>query len=204
MLHELYGTDGLDSMNAERVFVDACLAGNESAWESMVRSYNKCIFNICLRFIGNREEAEDLTQEIFVRIYRSMKSFRADSGSFQGWILRVARNLAIDYYRKMRRSQSLIGSEEMELLHLEDHTTPDPAAALEQSEACRSLIQVLLVLNPDLRKALILRDLHGMSYQQVAKITGVSEGTAKSRVFRARLHLAQAHGSTQPAARRSR
>jgi len=177
--------------DTDQILVQACLAGREDAWESMVGLYGKRIFNICLRFERNIEEAEDLAQEIFVRIYKSLRSFRYDSGSFQCWIFSVARNLAIDHYRKKRRMQPLLGSQVMETLHLEDDRTPSPSAALEHSEACRHLSQALLELSPALRKALILRDLHGMSYQQVATATGVTEGTVKSRVFRARLHLAK-------------
>jgi RNA polymerase sigma-70 factor (ECF subfamily) len=175
----------------DRILVQACLEGREDAWESMVGLYGKRIFNICLRFERNIEEAEDLTQEIFVRIYRSLKSFRYDSGSFQCWIFSIARNLAIDHYRKKGRMQPLLGSQVMETLHLEDDRTPSPSAALEHSEARRYLSQALIELSPVLRNALILRDLHGMSYQQVAMATGVTEGTVKSRVFRARLHLSK-------------
>jgi RNA polymerase sigma-70 factor (ECF subfamily) len=173
------------------MLIQACLRRDESAWEAVVQSQGRRIFNLCLRFTACREEAEDLTQEIFVRIYRSLKSFRSDSGSFQCWILSVARNLLIDHYRKMRRFQPPIGTEEMETMHLEDQTTLSPSRALEQAEAARLLTKALVELSPDLRTALILRDLEGMSYQQVAKFMGVSEGTVKSRIFRARLRLAQ-------------
>jgi len=173
----------------DTLLVQACLQGKEDAWEALVRKYGKRIFNVCLRFERNIEEAEDLMQEVFVRVYLSLRSFRSDTGSFQGWIISVARNLAIDHYRKKRRANPLLGSRELEVLHLVDDTTPSPSAALEQMEASRNLSRILVGLSSALRKALILRDLHGMSYQQVARATGVTEGTVKSRVFRARLHL---------------
>ncbi len=189
MLHEPAENMKVQLNNREQILVRACLQGDEAAWETMVQSQSKCIFNLCLRFARRRDEAEDLTQEIFVRIYRSLRSFRSDTGSFQCWVLSVARNLIIDHYRKERRYQTPIGSEEMETMHLEDHKTPSPSRAFERVEALRMLSRALGGLSPDLREAVILRDLEGMSYQQVAETTGVSEGTVKSRLFRARLRL---------------
>jgi RNA polymerase sigma-70 factor (ECF subfamily) len=155
----------------------------------MVHSHTKRIFNLCLRFTGRRDEAEDLTQETFIRIYRNLRSFRSKTGSFQSWILSVARNLVIDHYRKERRLRFPFGSEEMEGMHLEDCRTPSPSRAFEQAEASRLLSKALIALDPDLRKAVVLRDLEGLSYQEVAETTGVSEGTVKSRIFRARMRL---------------
>jgi RNA polymerase sigma-70 factor (ECF subfamily) len=191
MLHELIGNREVRLMDQDRILVQACLRVDQDAWEIMVQTHSKRILNLCLRYAGRKEEAEDLTQEIFVRIYRSLRSFRLDSGSFQCWIVRVARNLIIDHYRKERRHQTPIGSEEMENLHLEDEKTPSPSRAFERAEASRILLQALDGLSPDLREAVVLRDLEGLSYQQVAETTGVSEGTVKSRLFRARLRLAK-------------
>ena len=201
MLHELVENMKVQPNDREQILVQACLQGDEAAWETMVQSQSKRIFNLCLRFAGRRDEAEDLTQEIFVRIYRSLHSFRSDSGSFQCWVLSVARNLIIDHYRKERRYQTPIGSEEMETLQLEDHKTPSPSRAFEQDEASRMLSHALNGLSPDLREAVILRDLEGMSYQQVAETTGVSEGTVKSRLFRARLRLTKTFAGRSPLAR---
>jgi RNA polymerase sigma-70 factor (ECF subfamily) len=189
MLHELVEKMEVKPDDREQTMVRACLQGDEAAWEAMVQAQTKRIFNLCLRFAGRRDEAEDLTQEIFVRIYRSLGSFRSESGNFQCWVLSVARNLIIDHYRRERRYKTPIGSDEMEAMHLEDDRTPNPSRAFERAEASRLLSRALRGLSPDLREAVILRDLEGMSYQQVAKTTGVSEGTVKSRLFRARLRL---------------
>ncbi len=189
MTQETIERKRLQSGDLDRLLVQACLKGDERAWERMVRSHTRRIFNYCLRFTGRRDEAEDLTQEIFVRIYRNLGSFRAESGSLQSWILSVARNLIVDHYRKERRFRAWLGSEEMETMQLEDFKTLNPSRAFEQAEASRLLSLALTALSPDLREAVKLRDLEGMSYHQVAETTGVSEGTVKSRLFRARLLL---------------
>jgi RNA polymerase sigma-70 factor (ECF subfamily) len=191
MRHEAIENSEVQPMDRDRILVHACLAGDEDAWEIMVQTHSRRILNLCLHYAGRRDEAEDLTQEVFVRIYRSLRSFHLDSGSFQCWIVSIARNLIIDHYRKERRYQTPIGSEEMESLHLEDEKTPSPSRAFERAEAGWILSQALDDLSPDLREAVVLRDLEGMSYQQVAETTGVSEGTVKSRLFRARVRLAK-------------
>ncbi len=185
----------LKPVDLDRLLVQACLEGDERAWEGMVRTHTRRIYNYCLRYTGRRDEADDLTQEIFVRIYRNLSSFRADTGSLQSWILSVARNLIVDHYRKERRYRTWVGSEEMETLQVEDRQAPDPGRAFEQAEASYMVSLALTSLSPNLREAIKLRDLEGMSYQQVAETTGVSEGTVKSRLFRGRLLLARAVAS---------
>ena len=189
MIPETIETKEVALQDQDRMLVEACLRGDADAWKEMVHSHTKRIFNLCLKFTRRRDEAEDLTQEIFVRIYRNLRSFRSKTGSFQSWILSVARNLVIDHYRKQRRLRFPFGSQEMESMYLEDCKTPSPSRAFEQAEATRLLSKALITLDPVLRKAVVLRDLEGLSYQEVAASTGVSEGTVKSRIFRARLRL---------------
>ncbi len=191
MTQEMVDKKQLNPDNPDRLLVQECLRGDESAWEGLVRTHTGRIHNYCLRFTGCKDLADDLTQEIFVRIYRSLGSFRADSGSLQAWILSVAHNMIIDHYRKEKRFRSWFGSEWMETVQLIDHRTLDPSRAFELAEASRLLSRALASLSPSLREAIKLRDLDGMSYQQVAETTGVSEGTVKSRLFRARLILAK-------------
>ncbi len=191
MTQESVEKSQLPSRDSDRLLVQACLDGDESAWERLVCTYARRIFNYCLRFTPRRDEAEDMTQEIFVRIYRNLGSFRLDSGNFRLWILSLARNLVVDHYRQERRFHTWLGSEELERMQLEDQRTPDPYHAYNRLEASRRLSLALDALSPDLREAVKLRDLEGMSYQQVAETTGVSEGTVKSRLFRARVRLAK-------------
>jgi len=195
MTQEIVENTQFRSSGPDRLLVQACLNGDERAWESLVRSHTRRIFNYCLRYTGRRDEAEDITQEIFVRIYRNLGSFRAESGGLQSWILSVARNLVVDHYRKERRFRSWLGSDEMETMQVEDRKTLSPSRAYDQAEARCLLSLALAALSPDLREAVRLRDLDGMSYQQVAETTGVSEGTVKSRLFRARHCLAKAFSS---------
>jgi RNA polymerase sigma-70 factor (ECF subfamily) len=171
--------------------VERCLQGDDAAWEMVVNSYAKRIYNLSYRYTSRRDEAEDLTQEIFIRVYQNLKSFRADSGSFQSWIMKVGRNLIIDHYRRTRRYQQAAGTEEMEAMNLRDDKVPNPQRSVEQSEASLFLSEGLQALSPELKEAIILRDLEGMAYLEIAGLLGIPEGTVKSRINRARLELAK-------------
>jgi RNA polymerase sigma-70 factor (ECF subfamily) len=175
----------------EEKMVERCLQGDDAAWETVVNSYAKRIYNLTYRYTYRRDEAEDLTQEIFIRVYQNLKSYRADSGSFQSWIMRVGRNLIIDHYRRTRRFQQAAGTEEMETMNLKDDRTPNPQRSVEQSEATLFLQEGLQALAPELKEAIVLRDLEGMAYQEIAELLGIPEGTVKSRINRARLELAK-------------
>jgi RNA polymerase sigma-70 factor (ECF subfamily) len=171
--------------------VERCLQGDDAAWETVVNTYAKRIYNLSYRYSCRRDEAEDLTQEIFIRVYQNLKSFRADSGSFQSWIMKVGRNLIIDHFRRTRRFQQAAGTEEMETMNLKDDKVLSPQRAAEQAEASKFLMDGLQVLPPELKEAIILRDLEGMAYTEIAELLGIPEGTVKSRINRARLELAK-------------
>jgi len=171
--------------------VERCLQGDDAAWEMVVNQYAKRIYNLSYRYTCRRDDAEDLTQEIFIRVYQNLKSFRTESGSFQSWIMRVGRNLIIDHFRRTRRFQQVAGTEEMETMNLKDDTLPSPHRSVEQSEASRFLSDGLQALPPELKEAIILRDLEGMAYMEIAELLAIPEGTVKSRINRARLELAR-------------
>jgi RNA polymerase sigma-70 factor (ECF subfamily) len=171
--------------------VERCLRGDDSAWEMLVNSYGKRIYNLSYRYTNRRDEAEDLTQDILIRVYQNLKSYRAESGNFQNWILRVARNLVIDHYRQVRRFPQSGGSEELETMNVKDERTPNPLRAAEQTEASLFLQSGLQALTPELKEAIILRDLEGMAYSEMADLLNVPEGTVKSRINRGRLELAK-------------
>jgi RNA polymerase sigma-70 factor, ECF subfamily len=175
----------------EKKLVERCLQGEDSAWEAIVSYYGKRIYNLSYRYVNRRDEAEDLTQEIFIKVYQNLKSFRPEMGSLQNWVLKIGRNLIIDRYRQSRRFQAIGGIEEMEAMNLRDENTPDPLRAAEQEEASAFLMSGLRALSPELKEALILRDLEKMSYQEITELLAIPEGTVKSRINRARVELAK-------------
>ncbi len=178
-------------LSSDERLVERCLGGDDSAWESIVNAYGRRIYNLSYRYSSRTDEAEDLTQEIFIRVYQNLKSYRAEAGSFQNWVLKVGRNLIIDRYRQARRFQQSAGTEEMEMMNLTDDRLPNPHRAAEQEEAARFLREGLQRLSPELKEAIILRDLEGMPYQEIASLLSIPEGTVKSRINRARLELAK-------------
>jgi RNA polymerase sigma-70 factor (ECF subfamily) len=178
-------------LSGESKLVERCLAGDDSAWETIVTSYARRIYNIGYRYTGRRDEAEDLTQEIFIRVYQNLKSYRPEAGSFQSWVLKVARNLIIDHYRQSRRFKAALGSEELETLDLTDEKVPNPLRSVEQSEAVRFLQDGLQSLSPELKEAVVLRDIEGMAYNEIADLLAIPEGTVKSRINRGRIELAR-------------
>lgn len=178
-------------LSGDNKLVERCLRGDDSAWEMVVNSYGKRIYNLSYRFTNRNAEAEDLTQEVLIRVYQNLRSYRPEAGSFQNWILRVARNLIIDHYRQVRRIPNTGGSEELETMNLTDERIPSPQRAAEQVEASRFLQDGIQSLSPELKEAIVLRELEGMSYSDMAEVLNVPEGTVKSRINRGRLELAR-------------
>jgi RNA polymerase sigma-70 factor, ECF subfamily len=178
-------------LSGDNKLVERCLQGDDYAWEAVVSSYGKRIYNLSYRYTHRRDEAEDLTQEILLRVYQNLKSYRTESGSFQNWILRVARNLIIDHYRQGRRFPQTGGSEELETMNIRDEKIPNPQRAAEQGEASQFLQGGLQALSPELKEAIVLRDLEGMAYGDMAELLNLPEGTVKSRINRGRLELAK-------------
>lgn len=178
-------------LSGDQKVVERCLQGDDDAWEAIVRTYTRRLYNLSYRYTSRADEAEDLTQEIFIKIYQNLKNYRSEAGSFQNWVLKVARNLIIDHYRKARRFRQSGGSEELEKMHIQDHSSPSPHRTAEQNDACRFLHEGLQSIAPELKEAIILRDLEGMAYQEIAEMLSIPEGTVKSRINRGRLELAK-------------
>jgi len=183
--------------------VNRCLQGDSAAWEVIVRSYARRICSLAYRYTGSKDQADDLTQEIFVRIYQNLASFRADSGNLLPWVLKISRNWIIDRYRQARRLPQLAGSQEIEAMHLQDESRPNQYRLIEQAEASRILGKALDSLSDEDRNAIILRELEGMGYQEMAERLGIPKGTVKSRIHRARNALAR-QLSRNPAVREMR
>jgi RNA polymerase sigma-70 factor, ECF subfamily len=157
-----------------------------------VKSHTRRVYGLCYRFTGTDLEAQDLTQEVFLRVFRSLKTFRAGEGSFQVWLTRLTRNLLIDHYRRTRLDRQT-GSIEDQLAVLEERTAAGGRAdgLLAGREASEILQAALQKLSPELREAVILRDLQEMEYREIAQSLNVPEGTVKSRINRGRAELAR-------------
>lgn len=170
--------------------VERCLAGDSAAWESIVHTYTRRIYNLCYRFTAQRQEAEDLTQEVFLRMFRTLRSYDPGQGNLGVWLHRVARNLLIDYYRATRKQRLGVSLEdELPRLEQKESGAPRPEEALARSELRATLQQALARLSPELREAVILRDLQGLEYREISQVLDVPEGTIKSRINRGRAEL---------------
>jgi RNA polymerase sigma-70 factor (ECF subfamily) len=169
-----------------------CLAGENSAWEDLLRVFTRKIYNLCYRFTGRAEEAEDLAQEVFIKVYQTLRTYDAAQGSFSTWLHRVARNHLVDHYRRTKRDR-MTSSIEDDLATFEEKPSPGagPTGQVEARERQEFLQQGLNKLSPDLREAVILRDLHDLDYVEIAQVLGVPQGTVKSRINRGRLELAR-------------
>jgi len=179
--------------------VRRCLAEDNSAWELLLRSHSRKIYNLCYRFTGRPEGADDLTQEVFIKIFQTLRTFDPAQGAFSTWLHRVARNHLVDHYRRTKKDR-ITSSLEDELGPLESipsHAS-GPAALLESRERKELLQAALDRLSPDLREAVILRDLHDLDYQEIAQVLSVPEGTVKSRINRGRLELSRVLKRMEP------
>ena len=158
--------------------------GDKAAFEALVQEYHAKVFSLCMGLVSNREDALDLTQEVFIKIYRSASSFKGDS-KLSTWIYRVVQNTCVDFLRRERRYTAV------PLPDVLTDTSPSPyeiTAAAEDREKVRS---ALLSLPADYKSALLLREYEGLSYSEIADVLGISEGTVKSRISRARAALAK-------------
>ena len=176
--------------------VKGCLAGDHGAWESIVRQYHQRLYNLAYRFTGRFDEAEDLTQEILLKVYRTLNSYRAESGALVTWMVRVGRNHIIDHYRKFKSERSQTDSLEVEYEKAEENPAryANPAEALEQLELSERVHRALLRISEDLREAVILRDLEEFTYEEIADMLKLPLGTVKSRINRGRAELARILG----------
>jgi RNA polymerase sigma-70 factor (ECF subfamily) len=180
------------ALNEELRLIERCLAGEQGGWEDLVKTYTKRVYGICYRFTGRDNEAQDLTQEVFLRVFRSLNSFRAGEGSFTVWLTRLARNLLVDHYRRTRQERVTDAIED-KLPILEEKTAQHSRTdgLLAGREAGELLQAALTRLSPELREAVILRDLQEMEYREIARTLNVPEGTVKSRLNRGRAELAR-------------
>lgn len=170
--------------------VRRCLEGDGAAWDTLVRAYWRRVFNIAYKFVARFDEAEDLTQEIFVKLFRALPTYDRRA-SFETWLTRVSRNLCIDHYRRRRREEERFTVEiDPDAIELEELVS-GPDATLEQREEVAIVRRALAKLPPTYREAVALRDIHELSYEQIAERLQLAEGTVKSRINRGRKELAR-------------
>lgn len=189
----------MEDAQVVNLIVRRAVAGDSLAWEDIVHRYNRRIFNICYRFAGSGEHAEDLTQEVFIKMYKTLSSYDVERGAFMTWVTTITRNLLVDHFRKTKQdrmtdSMDAGSSPEEDSLTLADQledggSRPDD---LQKKRQVQEMVHKgLQKLSPELREALILRDLQDMDYREIAVTLKVPEGTVKSRINRGRAELAR-------------
>jgi len=176
--------------------VQDCLRGDGPSWEELVRRNARRVFNLCYRFTGNATDADDLSQEVFLRIYKTLPSYKASSGAFPTWLTSVTRNLLVDHYRRTRRDRRTDSIDDENAPQLEEKPSAmrSPDKIAEAGELSAQIQEGLAQLSPELREAVILRDLQGLEYAEIQAVLQVPEGTVKSRINRGRIELAKILG----------
>lgn len=178
--------------------VRRCMDGDSGAWAELVRTHHRRVYGLCYRFTGNGADAEDLTQDVFLKIYSNLTSFDGSRGSLQVWITTMTRNLLVDNFRrtKNQRATSSLdeGWDESDELRPADRLTaagPSPHEAAAKKELEKMVQDALARVSTELREAVILRDLQDLDYKEIAQVLGIPEGTVKSRISRGRAELAR-------------
>ena len=189
----------MDDNQAVNALVRRCVAGDSAAWQEIVQQYHRRIYNICYRFSGSPDDASDLTQEVFIKIYRTLGTFDGSRAAFMTWVTTVTRNLLVDHFRKGkydRVTESLEaaqGGQEDGLTlgeQLQDQSI-SPERRVQRLQVQKVVHEALQKLSPELREALILRDLQDIDYKEIAQVLKIPEGTVKSRINRGRTELAR-------------
>jgi len=179
-------------LDVETHLVEQCLAGEQSAWEELIQAYSRRVYAICYRFTNSENESQDLTQEVFLRVFKTLGSFRSGEGCFAVWLTRLTRNLLVDHYRRTKRDRLTDGIDDklgvLEERNAQGSRTDGLLAGREAGELLQSALQKL---SPELREAVILRDLQELEYREIATVLSVPEGTVKSRLNRGRAELAK-------------
>jgi RNA polymerase sigma-70 factor (ECF subfamily) len=172
--------------------VRRCRAGDGAAWEEIVSNYSRRVYNLAYRFTSRADAAEDLTQEVFIRVYRSLEQYDSKQGDLQNWLMRLARNLIIDDYRRRQRAPQDSYADDLEDHSYHLHTTSNSVQReIERRELGKQVQAGIDKLSPDLRTCVILRDIEELSYQEIVDLLQIPEGTVKSRINRGRIELAK-------------
>lgn len=165
-----------------------CLEGRQGAWETLVNMYAKRVFNMAYQFCGSREEAEDLSQDVFLKLYNSLPKYDFQK-NFTAWLLTLTKNFLIDEYRKTKWEKRQ--RDEFDERVLTQPSGGGPEDSFVRMETRAIIWEGLNRLSSEMRMAVVLRDLQGRSYEEMTEILGLPLGTVKSRVNRARIALAE-------------
>jgi len=178
--------------------VRRCMDGDSGAWAELVRTHHRRVYGLCYRFTNNSADAEDLTQDVFLKIYSNLASFDMARGSLQVWITTMTRNLLVDNFRRTRNQRATGSLDEgwdmTDELKPIDRLTATGASQHEvaaQKELAGMVQAALAQVSVELREAVILRDLQDLDYKEIAQVLGIPEGTVKSRISRGRAELAR-------------
>ncbi len=172
--------------------VRRCRAGDGTAWEEIVSLYSRRIFNLAYRFTSSVEAADDLTQEVFIRIYKTLDQYDPKQGNLSSWLMRLARNLIIDDYRHRQRNPQNSYADDVEnhTFHLRA-VGSSAQKEIERREIRAQVQEGIDKLPADLRTCVILRDIEELSYKEIVDALDIPEGTVKSRINRGRIELAK-------------
>jgi RNA polymerase sigma-70 factor, ECF subfamily len=170
--------------------IEQCLSGDQAAWETIVRQHWRKVFNVAYKFVGKHDEAEDLAQDIFLKIFKALDTFDRRA-NFQTWIISISRNLCIDHYRSVRKERETMNRDVDPNDLAPVSTTASPYAQIELRDRVALLRLALDKLAPTLRTAVMMRDIQEMTYQEIADSLDLPEGTVKSRINRGRTELAR-------------
>jgi len=188
-----------NSVEETNTLVSRCLQGDNHAWRQIVESQHRRVYGLCYRFTGSAGDAEDLTQDVFLKVYRNLKTFDIERGSFQVWLTSLTRNLLVDHFRRTRAEQTThsldAGWDDPDQQSSPADRIPGPESDPLQHSIDRELQDLvqraLMQVSPELREVVILRDLKDMDYKEIAEVLRIPEGTVKSRISRGRTELAR-------------
>jgi RNA polymerase sigma-70 factor, ECF subfamily len=171
--------------------VERCLDEDDAAWEDLVKEHTRRVYGLCYRFTRKHSDAQDLTQDVFLRVFQTLGTFRSAESSFTGWLIRITRNLLIDNYRRSGKDRVTWSIEDQDGIEWIATSAELPDQALAWREANDLLQASLARLSPELREPIVFSDLEELKYRETAVILGIPEGTVKSRLNRGRAELAK-------------
>ena len=182
----------------DAVLVERCRRGDSAATERLILRYQNRIYNAILKMCANADDAGELTQDTFVKVIENIDKFEGRS-SFYTWVFRIAVNLTLNYcQRKVRVGFRSLDAEDNEHSdqakgvlkeYLSDNSSPDPAVVAANKELCEIVLRALMKLGDEQRAVVVLRDIEGMNYAQIAEVLDIELGTVRSRLSRARSNL---------------
>ena len=179
-------------MDSDTELVRRCIDGEESAWGALLEAHTRRVYNLCYRFTGRFQDAEDLTQEVFIKIFQTLRTYDQTQATFAIWLNRIARNHLIDHYRRTKRDRATFALDDyLPVIEQKPSSERHPLAQVELRERNQKVQTALNELSPELREAVILRDFQDLDYPEIAQVLHIPEGTVKSRISRGRRELAR-------------